>query len=405
MAQPIESTSEEILAHRLQAQNLLKRVPLSSLIAAIRVCGIRNPAPNTAEISLSARVEGFQTHDLDTLFMDPPAVMQTVSIRSAIRIFPLDDFKVFTQALLPSTEEELRYYIAGAQPALLPLGLSATLILTMVSQAIDEVLQKRTLAKDELGIAVALQIEPELTPAQREVWRWPSPYAQGQSLGESLVRFMLPVVALEGKLYLFSKPGHRGKHYALSSTLPGFLDGQPPCLDVTIYQTELVKRYLHCFGPATVENFAMWAGITLGQAQRLWAGIWSMVQEVTYQNVSGWMLQQDVQHLGKNPIPEGIRFIPPQDPWLHLHDRSLIVQGKYAHRYFWKSAGSPGMVLFDGEGVAGWHLRIVKDKLLVAIEDIGLPLRRTSGSELEAEANRLAESLGLVSQGYTINSI
>ena len=63
------------------------------------------------------------------------------------------------------------------------------------------------------------------------------------------------------------------------------------------------------------------------------------------------------------------------------------------------------MVLFDGEGVAGWQLRILKNKLLVAIEDIGLPIRRASGSELKAEASRLADTFGLESQGYTINSI
>ncbi len=405
MPPPIESSPGAILAHRVHAQNLTQRLPHDRLIDALRACGIRNPAANAAAISLSARVEGFHQQDLETLLTCSHTALQTVSIRSAIRIFPKDDFEIFTQALLPSTEEELRYYIAGAEPALVTLGFSAMHVLAMVSRAVDEVLQEQMLSKDDLGLALALRIEHDLTPAQQEVWRWPSSYAEGQSLGESLARFMLPVVALEGKLCLFSKPGHRGKYYALFSTLPGFLDGQSPRLDNQAAQTELVRRYLHCFGPATVENFALWAGISLGQAQRLWTGIWPSVQEVTYQNVNGWMLQEDALQLGKNPIPEGVRFIPPHDPWLHQHDRSLLVKGKLAYRYFWKAAGSPGMVLFDGEGVAGWHMRIVKNKMLVAIEDLGLPLRRASGSELEAEVDRLASALGYNSQGYTVNSI
>jgi hypothetical protein len=337
--------------------------------------------------------------------MESQTVAQAVSIHSSIRMFPREDFEIFTKALLPGDEEELRYYIAGAEPALVALGLSAMHVLALVSRAVDEVLQQQMLTKNELGLALALHIEQELTPAQQEVWRWPSSYAEGQSLGESLARFMLPVVALEGKLCLFSKPGHRGKYYALSATFPGCFEEKPRCSESADLQKELVRRYLHCFGPATAEHFATWAGISLGHAQRLWLGIEPFVQRVSYHTITGWMLQEDVQMLGENPIPEGVRFLPPHDPWLHQHDRSLIVQGKHAHRYFWKSAGMPGMVLFDGEGVAGWQPRILKNKLLVAIEDIGLPIRRASGSELEAEASLLADTLGLESQGYTINSI
>ena len=405
MTQPIESTPEAILAHRMHAQNLTQRVPRPRFMDSLRACGIRNPAPDSAVISLAARVEGFYQRDFGALLMESQAIVQAVSIRSAIRVFPREDFDIFTKALFPGNEDELRYYIAGAEPALVTLGLSATQVLVLVSRAVDEVLQQQMLTKHDLGLALALRIGQELTPAQQEVWRWPSSYAQGQSLGESLARFMLPVVALEGKLCLFSKPGHRGTYYALSTMLPGFSDEKPQRLESTDAQKELVRRYLHCFGPATEENFAAWAGISLGQAQRLWMGMEPLVQRVTYQTVSGWMLQEDVQQLGKNPIPEGVRLLPPHDPWLHQHDRSLIVQGKHAHRYFWKSAGSPGMVLFDGEGVAGWQLRILKNKLLVAIEDIGLPIRRASGSELKAEASRLADTFGLESQGYTINSI
>jgi len=405
MTQPIESTPEAILAHRMHAQNLTQRLPLPRLMDSLRACGIRNPAPDSAVISLAARVEGLHQREFDTLLLDSQVVVQAVSIRSSIRIFPREDFEIFTKALLPGNEEELRYYIAGAEPALVTLGLSATQVLALVSHAVDGVLHQQMLTKNELGLALALHIEQELTPAQQEVWRWPSSYTQGQSLGESLARFLLPVVALEGKLCLFSKPGHRGKYYALSATLPDFFAKEPRRSQSADMQKELVRRYLHCFGPATEENFAVWAGISLGHAKRLWMGIEPLVQKVTYHTVSGWMLREDVQQLGKNPIPEGVRFLPPHDPWLHQHDRSLIVQGKLAHRYFWKSAGSPGIVLFDGQGVAGWHLRIVKNKLLVAIEDIGLPIRRASGSELETEAGLLAATIGLESQGYTINSI
>jgi hypothetical protein len=256
MTQPIESTPEAILAHRMHAQNLTQRLPLHRLMDSLRACGIRNPAPDSAAISLAARVEGLHQRDLEALLMESQTIAQAVSIHSSIRMFPREDLEIFTKALLPSDEEELRYYIAGAEPALVALGLSAMHVLALVSHAVDEVLQPQMLTKNELGLALALHIEQELTPAQQEVWRWPSSYAQGPSLGESLARFMLPVVALEGKLCLFSKPGHRGKYYALSATFPGCLEKKPRCSESADLQKELVRRYLHCFGPATAEHFA-----------------------------------------------------------------------------------------------------------------------------------------------------
>jgi len=37
-------------------------------------------------------------------------------------------------------------------------------------------------------------------------------------------------------------------------------------------RAELVRRYLHCYGPSTPQHFAEWAGIGPAQAGRAWDG-------------------------------------------------------------------------------------------------------------------------------------
>jgi hypothetical protein len=405
MYEYVSTTEQDVLSFRMHSHNLSVRLPVEKLLSVIGACGLRNPSPQSVSVSLAARLKDFSHRTIENLMERDKTLVQTLSTRGAIRCFALDDFGIFTHALVPQSEDELRYLITGAEPALTSMGLDAMHLFRLVENSIEAVLSQRTLTRDELGRTLAFEVEKHLTAAQTEVWRWPSDYAPGQSLGESLTRFLLSVVALTGKFLLMPKAGIHGRPYALASDFlgPKAESFQNPHDEGR--SVELVKRYLHCYGPATVEDFAAWTGVSFNHAQRLWASVWPFLEKVSYNTVIGWMLLEDVATLGQHPFPEGVRFIPSYDPWLRQHDRSLLVQGKHAHQYFWKSAGSPGMVLFDGICVAGWRMRRNKNRLSVVIEDIGLEIGRVSGPELEAEATLLAESLNLIPQGYVINTV
>ncbi len=405
MNEYVSTTEQNVLSFRMHSHNLSVRLPVEELPSVIGACGLRNPSPQAVSVSLAARLKGFSHKVIENLMEQERTLVQTLSLRAAIRCFALEDLGVFTHALLPQSENELRYLIAGAESALTSMGLDAMFLFKIIEKSIDTVLAGRSLTRDELGRSLAYEVENHLTAAQIEVWRWPSNYAPGQFLGESLTRFLLSVVALTGKFLLMPKAGIHGRPYALATD---FLNIRTEALHNPhddLLSLELVKRYIHCYGPTTVENFAGWANVSFSHAQRLWASVWPHLQEVCYNTVIGWMLLEDVATLGQHPFPEGVRFVPSYDPWLRQYDRGLLVQGKQAHHYFWKSAGTPGMVLFDGACVAGWHMRRNKNRLSVVIEDIGLEIGRVSGSELETEVAILAESLHLIPQGYVINKV
>jgi hypothetical protein len=103
---------------------------------------------------------------------------------------------------------------------------------------------------------------------------------------------------------------------------------------------ELARRFLHWFAPATVRNFAKWAGITLVDAKATMDGL---AQEVV--TIDGALvLAADEPRLQAAAKVDGVRLLPPGDPYLFFRRE---VAG----------SGYTGVVLLDGKDVGTWLRR------------------------------------------------
>lgn len=88
----------DVLAHRLAAQHLDRRLPASARADAA-VCGLQDGAPRSAVLSLHARVEGVAADA-----WEDPAFVQVWGPRGAVWVVPAADVAVFTRGLLPRDE-------------------------------------------------------------------------------------------------------------------------------------------------------------------------------------------------------------------------------------------------------------------------------------------------------------
>jgi hypothetical protein len=402
-----QTTQKDIVAYRLTAHHLACRSHTGKLVEVCGAVGFKNPSPWAALSSFSARLDSVSIKRVEQAFLKEKTLAQTMSLRQAIRIFPRSDAPVFTRGLLPSGEEELLFFVKGVQQLLVALDYGIFPLLDHVRDELPAVLRGRELTKDQLGLELARQIEGGLDPSRRQTWRWPSGFAVNQTLGEAVVRFLLPLLCLEGLLCMMPQAGNaKARSYRLTADFFGKKYPAPSRASDQAASEELVARYLHCYGPATEEGFARWAGVGLPQARRMWEPLLERLVEVAWDNASGWMLEQDAMTLGHHPIPDGLRLLGPNDPWIQQDDRSFIVQGKQLYKYFYKANGViPGMVLYDGQCVAGWFQRRQGNKLYVTIEDMGLPLTRVSVDELDEEVARLALAHGLRSGGFSLTQI
>ncbi|MFD1052646.1 DNA glycosylase AlkZ-like family protein, partial [Kibdelosporangium lantanae] len=89
---------------------------------------------------------------------------------------------------------------------------------------------------------------------------------------------------------------------------------------------------------------------------------------------------------------EGVRLLPPGDPYTQMRDRETIVEKKY-QREVWKNVGQPGVVLAHGRITGTWRPRRNGKRLTMTIRTFDT-LASRDRKPLEAEAEAVASLRG-----------
>lgn len=346
---------------------------------------MQNTPPGSAGLALHARIGGLTPGEVDAALLESKALLQAWSLRAAPHVFPTADASLFTLGLLPPDEESTRAFIYGVVPALDKIGISAMQVVDLCATALLAELNGQSLTKDELGLRLSARIVPLLTAPQREAWGTQSWYAAGQSLGESVVRFALPLLSLRGLCCHAGRAGGKAYHARtdrwLGSPLPDNILDQA--------RAGLVRRYLRAYGPSTVGDFAGWAGVSPIQAALAWALVQAELVEIQFERRQTWLLEADLPALESPPQPAGVRLLPPHDPYLKTRDRATLVAEKPLQRRIWRAVGSPGAVLENGRIVAIWRVLKKGPRLDLKVE-VFEPLAPAQRDEVEIEAAALA---------------
>lgn len=345
---------------------------------------MQNTPPGSAALSLHARVAGLAPGDIQQALWSDKSLLQAWNMRGAPYVFPAKDRLIFTCGLLPRDEESIRAFIPGVVPALERIGVRATEVVEWAATALVDALDGVERTKDELGRELAAQVSQVLTTHQRSTWEEPSWYASGQSLGESVIRFILPVLALQG---LCCHTIRRENKAYIGRTDQWLGEVQPEVIDETA-RAELARRYLHAYGPSTVHHFSEWAGISPIQALESWQLLDGELVEVSLEKRKTWLLQSDFAGLLSLAAPSEIRFLPPHDPYLQLRDRETLIPEKTLQRRIWRASGSPGVLLADGHCLAIWRATKKGNRLVVKVEPF-ISISQGVRSQIAAEANTL----------------
>ena len=151
--------------------------------------------------------------------------------------------------------------------------------------------------------------------------------------------------------------------------------------------SEAVRHFLCFYGPAKPADFSEWAGLAKSHAQRLWDEVADDLVEVKVGKSKGWLLSEDVGALESPPAAEGIRLIPPGDPYLQKPNRPLLAPDRDLSKRLFRPVASPGAVLKNGRLVGLWRVKAKGKKAEITVEKLG----RLSRGELEEEGQRVAE--------------
>ena len=352
--------AEQVLAFRFARSGLARRDAGS--LAEAATCPASDFSRDAALLALAARREGISRKEYDEA-ADRSDLVIAHALRGAIHALAPADLGLYGRALIATDDDELGVQL-GRQVRRLAAekGFSPTDALAEVTEATEDALaDEGALSKDELHDELRRRVSADLMPwckgckshhVAPMLWRYGTVNA-GARLDSD-------------RRYLLGGPG---------PTPPGF---------------DAVKRFLRFYGPASVGDFAEWAGLAKPHANRLWARVENGLSEVAVGQRKGWILREDMSELHSPPDAKGIRLLPPGDPYLQRPNRSLLAPDVQLRQRLFRPVASPGAVLTDGRLTGLWRVKARGRKAEITVET----LQPTPRGDLEEEVQRLADLRG-----------
>jgi hypothetical protein len=340
----------QALAFRAAGQHLDRRVDPLQAIAA---CGLQEYPPGWAPVALRARSTGSVADVSDD-------VVTVNAMRGAPYVVPRADAAVFTLALVPDDDDQLKGLV-GSGPAkeVVEAGHSVRGALDLVADAARDGLRDGPLGRDAFHQALRERLPDELLPWCRG--------CESHHVRPGLWRALGPLGVTEMP----------------AKAVWGL--AEPPAMPIAEARDELARRFLRCFGPATHTQLAAWAQTAPAHAKKLFAAVSDELETVSYEGRKAFVLAEDVGRLGSPSAAKGVRLLGGHDPYVQQPDRDALVgDDKDLRKRLFPAVGRPGVVLADGLLAGIWRSRKTGDVRDVEVDWLGAEI--DIGDELQIVA-------------------
>src|SRR5215218_6574420 len=331
---------QRVLAFRLARSGLADRE--AGDLAEAAACPASDFSRDAALLALGARAEGVTRQGYEAA-VDAGDLVVAHVVRGAIHALAPDDHSLYGRALIARDDDELGAQL-GRQVQRLAAEhrFEATAALDEVAGATTDALAKgRRLDKNALHEELRARVSAELMPwckgckshhVAPMLWRYATVKAGARVDSE--------------RRYLLGAPGR------------------------TPAAAEAVRRFLRCYGPATQAEFADWAGVARPHGERLWERVAGELTEVASGKHTSWLLSEDSGKLDSPPAAEGIRLIPPGDPYLAGPNRPLLAPDAALRKRLFRPVASPGAVLKEGRLAGLWRARVKRKAVELTVEKL-----------------------------------
>ena len=152
---------------------------------------------------------------------------------------------------------------------------------------------------------------------------------------------------------------------------------------------ELTRRYFRSHGPAGLQDFVWWSGLTTADAR---TGIEMVQHELLEDVVDGRTFWSSKDARATVRPGRTAYLLAPYDEYVIAYrDRSAAVDGN-----LWKSLGDPfsGAIVLDGRVVGAWTRKVANGNVAVGLS-VPAPLTSADGRRLVDAAHRFGSFLGL----------
>jgi hypothetical protein len=316
------------LNRTLLQRNLLPHRHATSPLAAVRhLVGLQSQVTNPPYIGLWARLVGFERETL-TLLMRQHEVVRGAAMRSTLHLMAADDYLQMRAALQPALTKGLNSFFGQRIKGL---------DLHAVAEQARALFAERPHTFAEVKAHLVAQWPDRDPEALSYVWRTFLPLVQVPPAGSWGVG--------GSPLYALLEP-----------------DAQQTSADMT----EVLRRYLRAFGPASVKDFQAWFG-----AANLKSAFDAARDELVTLRLEAGNELYDLS--GENLAAEDVDvppvLVPEYDNLVLAHDdRSRIVPEGHRKQVYLSAGRVRAVVLLDGFVAGVWSLTLVKGTAKLLIE-------------------------------------
>ena len=362
-------TWRQVLAYRVGRQYLARRAPAGAMLEVVAaLCGVHAQVMSSAEQTPWARVEGLAPEAVGRALWEERTLVKTWAMRGTLHLLPAAELPLWVAArgvVKPGYEQGA--WLRG-------FGLTRDEAEAMLA-AIPRALDGRMLTREELAEAVA-----ELTGVGH----------LADKLRDGFGALLKPAAA-RGDLCFAPSVGPHVRFVRPDQWLGGW-----EAVEIDEAAREVVRRYLHAYGPATREEFARWFGLASpAQAGRLIERLGDEVARVEVAGTGAWLLAADVAEAAGAAPAGTVRLLPAFDQYVVAapRDQDAVLPAAQKGRVYRPQGWLSPVLLVDGRIEGVWKHERAGERLAVRIEPFGAaPAWVWRGAEAEAE--RLARFLG-----------
>ena len=159
--------------------------------------------------------------------------------------------------------------------------------------------------------------------------------------------YMLQRASLNGLICQGIMHRNNPTFIALDESVPeGRIMGREKALE------ELAFRYFSSHGPATLQDFAGWSGLTVAEAR---AGLDAIMSQLTQETVDGRIFWQFPSDLVEEPLSSDVYLLPGFDEYvLGYHDRSAVLDVLKTHNLVLKNGMLTPTIIIGGKVAGIW---------------------------------------------------
>jgi hypothetical protein len=354
----------QVHAFRLQRHHLAQPAPKTRLAEVVGdIVGAQAQVMSAAELQIAVRADCTAADVRRALWSDR-SLVKTWLMRGTLHLARAGDLPLYTAALG-------KHWIK-VRPSWLKFWRITEPELWKLVDDIGDALDSTPMTREEVIAAVADGRSERIRDALKSGWGG-----------------MLKPAARNGRLCFGPSRGQNVTFVNPQKWVTGWREVDP---DQAI--TEVARRYLRLYGPATKNDFARWWGAWPGVGTAAWKGLEAELVAVSVGGVRLDALAPDVAAIQEARLTQPVQLLPLFDPYLMGYARrDHMVERKHASKVSRTAGWISAVVLLNGAVVGTWTHAVRNGGLQLTVS----PFRRLTASvlsDVKKRARAIADSLG-----------